>query len=654
MRKLAIFFLVIALMAGEKLPVILNGKIVGHEEVNFSGNCMTSHGNYGFIPMGFKMKICYEGSLPSYFSFSGTVRGMLQRIVVRKKGNSLRGTITAGSNTFPLSVKLTGPTLILPSGPLSPFLMAYRVIRKNSLRSARAYIIPQTFLDASISANQEVSITMAGLKIRVGKDFVLIPAQNFSLGKPPEKTGKKVIKIQGTKPGTEEVSQKDQCLVIKRDQMTVVDGILEYCPGRVHFKGTLYAGLFSYPSEFEAKREDFPSFVHLNPFLSLPILQEEWTSLPEKFRLLLPPPYFYPRPYTLPAEIIPAGKNLYYLKISSSQGFFVRTEKGIPMAMGDPLSGIFVNQEKLSLKPPSYNPKKGKEVNINGLCGTLLLPPGAKAGVVFVSGSGPQDRNENSPVKWGLKTYLFARIADHLYSKGIASLRTDDREVGCSRTAKPGLQSAVQDVVSQVEFLRKTMGKGKIYILGHSLGVLIALMASGKTKVDGLILLGAYSGKGKDIVFYQVKDAVKGAEKPYREAALREEERLISALLSRNLSERDRKILATPYIDYLREFFSLNPADFAKFAPERVLIINGSLDHQTPPYSAKQLAQALRACGENVEFLTLPTDHLFLPSPTGEVSLYGFLIYTGKTPDPLLYQKVADWILEGLKKGKEN
>ncbi len=650
MRKLAVFFVMLGLVAGEKYPVFLNGKAVGWEEIKFSGNCMSSRGNYSFIPMEFRMKICYEGSLPSYFSFSGTVRGMLQRVVVRKKGNSLRGTITAGGATFPLSVKLTGPTLILPSGPLSPFLMAYRVIRENSLSSAKAYIIPQTFLEARISANHEVSITMAGLKIRVGRDYVFIPAQNFSLGKPPEETEKKIIKIQGTKPGTEEVSRKGQCLVIKRDQMTVVDGTLEYCPGRVHFKGTLYASLFSYPSEFEAKRQDFPSFVHLNPFLSLPILQEEWTSLPEKFRLLLPPPYFYPKPYTLPAEIIPAGENLYYLKISASQGFFVRTEKGIPVAMGDPLSGIFVNQEKLSLKPPSYNPKKGREVNINGLCGTLLLPQNARAGVVFISGSGPQDRNENSPGKWGLKTYLFARIADQLYSKGIASLRTDDRGVGCSKPEKPGLQTAVQDVVSQVEFLRKTMGKGKIYLLGHSLGTLIALMASGKTKVDGLILLGAYSGKGKELVFYQVKDAVKEAEKPYREAALREEERLISALLSGNLSERDRKILATPYIDYLKEFLSLNPADFAKFAPERVLIINGSLDHQTPPASAKALAEALRACGKNVEFLTLPTDHLFLPSPTGEVSLYGFLIYTGKTPEPILYQKISEWIL----KGKEN
>ncbi len=654
MRKFLLLITLGATLWATKYPVFLNGKKVGWEDVKFSGNCMTSEGNYRFIPMNFKMKICYQGSLPSYFSFSGTVRGVLQRIVARRKGDSLRGMITAGTTSLPLSVKIKGPTLLLPNGPLSPYLMAYRVIRKEKLTSASAYIIPQTFLEASIESGQTVSINIAGLIIKVGEDFVLVPAQNFSLGKEKGKVSGREIKIQGVKPGLEVVSRKGRCLRIKREQATAVAGVMEYCPGKFTFRGTLYAGLYPYRADFSVKKEDFPFFVHLNPFLSLPILKEEWGKIPEKFRILMPPSYFYPHPYTVSAELIPVASNLYYLKISTSQGFFIKTEKGIPVAMADPFNDVFVNPGRVPLKPPSYRPIKGEEVKIDGLCGTLLVPEKPGAGVIFISGSGPQDRNENSPGKWGLKTYLFARMADYLYRKGIASLRTDDRGVGCSSSRKPSLEGMVEDVVSQVDFLRKRLPGGKIYLIGHSLGTLLALMASSRVKVEGLVLLGAYSGKGRDLVMYQMKYAVKDADRGFREAALKEEERLLSALCSGNLSLRDRKILATPYLDYLKEFMGADPLNFVHNFAKRVLIINGDRDRQTPPSSAEALARALQREGKQVRFKTIPADHLFLPSPTGEVSLYGLLIYTRKVPSEQLYEEVSLWLLRNSEKGKED
>jgi predicted acyl esterase len=78
-------------------------------------------------------------------------------------------------------------------------------------------------------------------------------------------------------------------------------------------------------------------------------------------------------------------------------------------------------------------PYKQEEVTIkNGaasLAGTLTLPPagGPFPAVVLISGSGPQNRDEEV-----LGFRPFRLIADHFTRNGIAVLRMDDRGVGGS------------------------------------------------------------------------------------------------------------------------------------------------------------------------------------------------------------------------------
>ena len=66
------------------------------------------------------------------------------------------------------------------------------------------------------------------------------------------------------------------------------------------------------------------------------------------------------------------------------------------------------------------------------LAGTLTLPKGASrtrpvSAIVTITGSGPQDRDENI----GLPGFLpFRQIADSLARRGIAVLRMDDRGTG--------------------------------------------------------------------------------------------------------------------------------------------------------------------------------------------------------------------------------
>jgi uncharacterized protein len=70
------------------------------------------------------------------------------------------------------------------------------------------------------------------------------------------------------------------------------------------------------------------------------------------------------------------------------------------------------------------------------LAATLLVPDGRgpMPVVVFIAGSGPTDRDGNSPLLPG-KNNGTAMLADGLAAKGIASLRYDKRGIGESAKA---------------------------------------------------------------------------------------------------------------------------------------------------------------------------------------------------------------------------
>ena len=109
------------------------------------------------------------------------------------------------------------------------------------------------------------------------------------------------------------------------------------------------------------------------------------------------------------------------------------------------------------------------------LAGTLTLPSGEKnlSVAILISGSGPQDRNEEL---LGHKPFLV--LADYLTRNGIAVLRYDDRGVAESEGIHKDATSAdfATDVEAAVNYLktRKDINKKQIGLIGHSEGGLIA------------------------------------------------------------------------------------------------------------------------------------------------------------------------------------
>lgn len=137
-----------------------------------------------------------------------------------------------------------------------------------------------------------------------------------------------------------------------------------------------------------------------------------------------------------------------------------------------------------------------------GLHGTIAKPAGHARGpaVLIIAGSGPTDRNGNGPAQAvnapKLLTDTYKLIAAGLAENGILSLRYDKRGVAESRglvTREDDVvfDSFVGDAVTALRSLQARTDVSSVVIAGHSEGGLIALAATARVAVAGLVLLTA-------------------------------------------------------------------------------------------------------------------------------------------------------------------
>jgi alpha/beta superfamily hydrolase len=125
--------------------------------------------------------------------------------------------------------------------------------------------------------------------------------------------------------------------------------------------------------------------------------------------------------------------------------------------------------------------------------GTLTIPNGKGPfpAALLVTGSGPQDRNEElSDHK------VFAVLADALTKNGIAVLRVDDRGVGKSTGvfADATSEDFAKDVNTSLDYLlsRPEVNRKKTGLIGHSEGgMIVPMVASNRNDIDFAVLLAA-------------------------------------------------------------------------------------------------------------------------------------------------------------------
>ncbi|RFZ90356.1 alpha/beta fold hydrolase [Mucilaginibacter conchicola] len=226
--------------------------------------------------------------------------------------------------------------------------------------------------------------------------------------------------------------------------------------------------------------------------------------------------------------------------------------------------------------------------------GTLTMPENASDKVpvvLIIAGSGPTDRDCNSP-KLGLSTNAYKMLANDLGKAGIATVRYDKRLVGqsVSSTKQKELrfEDYVDDAVGLVQLLADDKRFSKVIILGHSEGSLIGLLACRDQPVKAFISV-AGAGRSADlIVTEQMKAQPKFIQDNFKT--------MLDSLKKGKFTESiDPKIYAVagPEVQpYLMSWFRYNPAREIKKVKAPVLLLQGTTDLQVPVSEAELLKKA--------------------------------------------------------------
>lgn len=230
------------------------------------------------------------------------------------------------------------------------------------------------------------------------------------------------------------------------------------------------------------------------------------------------------------------------------------------------------------------------------IAGTLELPAVAPPVpvVLIIAGSGPTDRNGNTPALPRSNNSL-KMIADGLAARGIASLRYDKRGIAGSRAAMTTEQDIrfthfVDDAGDWIKQLRADRRFSTITVAGHSEGSLVGMVAARDAGADAFVSLEGAGRNAKDIIAAQ-----------------------LAAQLPQNIVEQAKtmmsKIEVGQKVDSVPPFLaglfrpSVQPylASWFRYTPSReiaklripALIIQGTTDIQTSEEDANLLAAGL-------------------------------------------------------------
>lgn len=314
------------------------------------------------------------------------------------------------------------------------------------------------------------------------------------------------------------------------------------------------------------------------------------------------------------------------------------------------------------------------------LAGTITIPQGDGPfpGVVMITGSGAQDRDESL---MGHKPFWV--IADHLSRNGIAVLRADDRGVGGSSgdVLTATLDEFVGDALAGV----KTLGEhakvdaSRVGVVGHSEGGIVgpAAAALAPDKIDFVVMLAGTGLRGDAILRMQVRAGAEymGAPEAMIEDILVSHRALTDLLIadadtaavrdaiaaltekqgvSRDSEGFDEAVdggLAMVDSRWFRSFVAYDPAPTLTKVTCPVLAVNGSLDFQVPAEeNLKAIRESLTAGGNtNVTIKNFEgLNHLFQEAESGMLDEYAQIEMTF-SPDVLKY--MSNWITRVTQQG---
>jgi pimeloyl-ACP methyl ester carboxylesterase len=313
------------------------------------------------------------------------------------------------------------------------------------------------------------------------------------------------------------------------------------------------------------------------------------------------------------------------------------------------------------------------------LAGTLTLPDGNGpfSAVVLVTGSGPQDRNEEI---MGHKPFWV--IADFLTRNGFAVLRYDDRGYGQSTgdySAATTLDFA-DDAMTAIHFLQQDprIKANQVGILGHSEGAMIApiVASSPGSPVGFLVMLAPPGLTGRETMNLQAEKLMRefGKSQDYISDVLKLNNKIYTIVVKEPNEEKAAEKIRKAYhkftsgmsmeekqvhglndfiiektindmlVPWMRVFIDLDIRPYLASVTSPVLILSGSNDLQVDPVENNPpLEKVLKESGHtNYKIIVFPgLNHLFQTSATGLPAEYGMI---EETISPVVLEAMLDWL----------
>jgi pimeloyl-ACP methyl ester carboxylesterase len=311
------------------------------------------------------------------------------------------------------------------------------------------------------------------------------------------------------------------------------------------------------------------------------------------------------------------------------------------------------------------------------LAGTLTVPRGRgpHPAVLLISGSGPQNRDEEA---FGHRPFLV--IADHLTRRGIAVLRVDDRGVAASTGSfgEATSEDFARDARACVDWLRRqeAVDPRRVGLVGHSEGALIAPLVAGRDPgVACVVLLAGPATDGETVSLDQLARMrlAAGQDGASIERLVEQHRRVFAEIkradttggaarlrplvrgLIESLSARERaqigdvdamvesqvRQLSGPWF---RFFLRHDPRPALEGLRCPTLALYGEKDLQVAPAVHRApMERALRASvSRDAEVRVLPgLNHLFQHATTGLPSEY---VTLEETFDPAALDQLSGWI----------
>ena len=221
--------------------------------------------------------------------------------------------------------------------------------------------------------------------------------------------------------------------------------------------------------------------------------------------------------------------------------------------------------------------------------GTLLAPRQETVPLaIIINGSGPIDRNGNEMMT---KNNSAKKLAEALAKKGIATFRYDKRTLKAQQLNIDEKDMRFDDFIDDAKAVIKRFSElpnySSLYIIGHSQGSLVGMMAA-QEKADGFISIAGAGQTIDSLIVEQIGRQMPGLEESARTA--------FNELRANGKVKDYNQGLASLFKKSIQPFMfswmKYDPQQEIKKLEMPVLIINGDNDLQVNTNEAEKLKAA--------------------------------------------------------------